>query len=245
MKGIILAGGRGTRLLPVTKVTNKHLLPVYNKPMIYYPLETLIEAGIKDILIVSGEEHAGHFESLLGDGADFGVRLSYAVQSEAGGIAQALALGEDFAAGGGVVVHLGDNIFEKRGQLVAGVKKFEQAETGAMIFLKKVPDPERFGVAEVTGSRVVRIVEKPKQKPKSDLAVTGFYIYDKNIFDIIRALKPSARGELEITDVNNIYIERGQIRYEEVGGEWTDAGTFDSLLRANEIAARAVKNSLN
>ena len=241
MKGIILAGGRGTRLLPVTKVTNKHLLPVYNKPMIYYPLETLVAAGIKDILIVSGEEHAADFQTLLGDGGEFGVKLSYEVQSEAGGIAQALALGEAFADGGPTAVHLGDNIFERRDQLVVGVKKFGNSNSGAMIFLKKVPDPERFGVAEVDGKRVVKIVEKPKE-PESRLAVTGFYIYDKQVFDIIRTLEPSARGELEITDVNNVYIERGQMKWMEIEGEWTDAGTFDSLLRANEMVAKLAKS---
>lgn len=240
MKGIILAGGRGTRLLPVTKVTNKHLLPVYNKPMIYYPLETLIAAGIKDILIVSGEEHAGHFLNLLGSGSEFGVNLAYEVQEQPGGIAQALALGESFADGKPVAVHLGDNIFEIRDQLVAGVRKFAASAEGAMIFLKAVEDPARFGVAEVEGDRVTGIVEKPKN-PKSKLVVTGFYLYDSSVFDIIRGQKPSARGELEITDVNNAYIAAGKMKFQIVEGEWTDAGTFDSLLRANEIAAEVEK----
>ena len=240
MKGIILAGGNGTRLRPITKVTNKHLLPVYNKPMIYYPLETMAACGFAEVLIVSGREHAGHFLNLLGSGRDFGLRLSYEVQEEAGGIAQALALAEDFADGESVAVHLGDNIFEKRHQLVAGVGRFKQDEGGAVIFVKKVPDPERFGVAEIEGAKVIKIIEKPKQ-PKSDLIVTGFYIYDKEVFSVIKTLKPSARGELEITDVNNAYIRQGKMSFEKVTGEWTDAGTFDSLLRANVIASKAEK----
>lgn len=244
MKGIILAGGNGTRLRPITKVTNKHLLPVYNKPMIYYPLETMVACGFQDVLIVSGSEHAGHFLNLLGSGREFGLNLSYEVQEEAGGIAQALVLGEDFADGGSVAVHLGDNLFENRELLVRGVEHFKQDEKGATIFLKEVPDPERFGVAEIEGDKVVRIVEKPK-KPKSKLAVTGFYIYDSKVFDIIRTLKPSGRGELEITDVNSFYLEKGALKYEIVAGEWTDAGTFDSLLRANEIAARTAKTKRN
>ncbi|HLC44619.1 MAG: spore coat protein [Candidatus Doudnabacteria bacterium RIFCSPHIGHO2_01_FULL_50_11] len=240
MKGIILAGGNGTRLRPVTHVTNKHLLPVYDRPMIYFPLETMIACGFKDILIVSGKEHAGHFLNLLGSGKSFGVRLSYEVQEEAGGIAQALALGESFADEGSVAVHLGDNIFEHTKQLVSGVARFQRDERGAMIFVKEVPDPERFGVAEVDGERVVRIVEKPK-KPVSNLCVTGFYIYDANVFSIIQKLKPSGRGELEITDVNNSYIERGTMQFEKVDGEWTDAGTFDSLLRASNLIAKKVR----
>ena len=175
MKGIILAGGEGTRLRPITRVTNKHLLPIYDKPMIYYPLETMAACGFKEVLIVSGREHAGHFLNLLGSGKEFGLRLSYEVQEEAGGIAQALALGEDFADNSSVAVHLGDNIFEKRDQLVAGVRKFQETEQGAVIFVKKVSDPERFGVAEIEGDKVMRIVEKPKE-PKTNLAVTGLYI---------------------------------------------------------------------
>jgi len=239
MKGVILAGGTGSRLRPITKVTNKHLLPVYNKPMIYYPLETMVECGFKEILIVSGREHAGHFLNLLGSGKDFGVRLSYEVQEGSGGIAEALALADDFADNGSVAVHLGDNIFEKREQLVRGVKRFQEAEKGSMIFLKKVHDPERFGVAEVEGDKVVAIVEKPKT-PKSDLAVTGFYIYDPQVFGIIKTLKPSDRGEMEITDVNNAYIDKGEMAFEEVEGEWTDAGTFDSLLRASNLIAKNI-----
>lgn len=236
MKGVILAGGNGTRLRPLTYVTNKHLLPVYHKPMIYYPLETLAACGTADVLIVSGKEHAGHFLNLLGSGKEFGVRLSYEVQEEAGGIAQALALAEDFAGGESLVVHLGDNIFEKQDQLVKGVKQFMTDETGAVIFLKEVSDPERFGVAAIDGSKVIKIEEKPK-RAKSNLAVTGFYIYDRTVFDKIRLQQPSERGELEITDVNNAYIKQGHMAYQKIEGEWTDAGTFDSLLRANNIAA--------
>jgi len=226
---------------PVTRVTNKHLLPVYNKPMIYYPLETMVACGFRDVLIVSGREHAGHFLNLflnlLGSGTDFGLRLSYEVQEEAGGIAEALSLAENFADGGPVAVHLGDNIFERADQLVAGAKRFAKNPGGAVIFLKEVSDPERFGVAEIRGDRVVKIEEKPK-KPKSNLIVTGFYLYDKNVFDLIRGQKPSARGELEITDVNNAYIAQGKMGFEKVEGEWTDAGTFDSLLRASNLIAK-------
>lgn len=241
MRGVILAGGTGSRLRPVTLVTNKHLLPVYNKPMVYYPLETLAACGLTDVLIVSGKEHAGHFLNLLGSGEQFGLRLSYEVQEQAGGIAQALDLAKDFADGGAVVVHLGDNIFEKREQLVAGVAKFASDGKGARIFLKEVSDPERFGVAEMQGDKVIKIDEKPKS-PKSNLAVTGFYIYDSSIFDIIKNQKPSSRGELEITDVNNIYVDKGLMKWEKIEGEWTDAGTFDSLLRANNIAAHIAKH---
>jgi len=229
-KGVILAGGRGTRLLPITKVTNKHLLAVYNRPMIYYPLQTLVGAGVRDILIVTGPEHAGHFLNLLGSGKEFGVRLSFEVQEEAGGIAQALSLAEDFAGGGKIVAILGDNIFER--PIRIAVRRFAAQARGARIFLKAVADARRFGVAEVRGERVVRIKEKPS-RPVSNLAVTGLYMYDGSVFNVIRTLKPSARGELEITDVNNTYIRRGDMRYEIVKGEWTDAGTFDSLLRAS------------
>jgi glucose-1-phosphate thymidylyltransferase len=238
MKGIILAGGKGTRLLPTTKVTNKHLLPVYNKPMIYYPLETLTGAGISDILIVSGPEHSGHFLNLLGSGDEFGVRLSYAVQEEAGGIAHALALAEDFSDNGKTVVILGDNIFEDG--IAQAAADFEKQKEGAKIFLKEVHDASRFGVAEVRGSAVVNIVEKPKE-PVSNLAVTGLYMYDGTVFDIIKTIKPSGRGELEITDVNNAYIARGIMTHHLIKGEWTDAGTFESLLRANNLVAKKVK----
>jgi glucose-1-phosphate thymidylyltransferase len=237
MKGVILAGGNGTRLRPVTYVTNKHLLPVYDRPMIYFPLGVMRDCGFSEVMIVSGREHAGHFLNLLGSGREWGMKLSYEVQEEAGGIAQALALAESFADGQSVAVCLGDNIFERSEQLVAGVKRFQAQDEGAMIFLKKVPDPERFGVAEIAGDKVISIVEKPSA-PKSQLIVTGFYIYDGRVFDIIKQQKPSSRGELEITDVNNAYIRLGKMRFEIVVGEWTDAGTFDSLLRASNLAAK-------
>ncbi|MBU6389913.1 NTP transferase domain-containing protein [Patescibacteria group bacterium] len=236
MKGIILAGGNGTRLLPITRVTNKHLLPIYDRPMVYYPLQTLQAMGIRDIMIVSGLGHAGHFLNLLGSGKEFNARLSYAVQEEAGGIAQALALAEDFVDGEKIVAILGDNIFEDTENVAKAAAEFANQQSGAKIFLKEVPDAVRFGVAEIAGDKIVGIEEKPKQ-PKSNLAVTGLYMYDTQIFDIIRDLKPSARGELEITDVNNVYIRQGKMTYQVLEGEWTDAGTFDSLLRANKLAA--------
>ncbi len=237
MKGIILAGGTGSRLKPTTLVTNKHLLPVYNKPMIFFPLETMAACGFKEVMIVSGREHAGHFLNLLGSGKDFGLKLSYEVQEEAGGIAQALALAEEFADHGSVAVQLGDNIFENTEPLINGVKRFSQSHAGAMIFLKQVPDPQRFGVVEIMGYKVVSIIEKPQQ-PKSDLCVTGFYIYDGSVFDIIKTLKPSGRGELEITDVNNHYIKNSAMAFETLQGEWTDAGTFESLFKASELARK-------
>ena len=227
MKGIILAGGTGSRLYPLTKVTNKHLLPVYDKPMIYYPLQTLIAAGIKDIMIVSGRGHVGHFLELLGSGKEFGVRLTYEIQEGAGGIAQALGLAESWAGTDDVAVVLGDNIFQNNIR-----KDVEAFESGAKIFLKEVTDAHRFGVAEVKGNRVLGIEEKPKA-PKSNLAVTGLYLYDAGVFDIIRTLKPSGRGELEITDVNNAYIRRGAMEFSVLEGFWSDAGTFESLLRAS------------
>jgi len=228
MKGIILAGGTGTRLYPLTKVTNKHLLPIYDKPMIYYPLQTLLDAGIKDIMIISGRGHAGHFLELIGSGADFSAHFTYEIQDKAGGIAQALALAEDFADDESVVVILGDNIFQDNVEYA--VQSFE---SGARIFLKKVSDAKRFGVAEVDESSglVLGIEEKP-DVPKSDYAVTGLYIYDSGVFEIIKTLKPSSRGELEITDVNNEYIGRGDMQYSVLDGYWSDAGTFESLLRA-------------
>jgi glucose-1-phosphate thymidylyltransferase len=237
MKGVILAGGTGSRLKPTTLVTNKHLLPVYNKPMIFFPLETMAACGFKEVMIVSGREHAGHFLNLLGSGRDFGLKLSYEVQEEAGGIAQALCLAADFADRGPVAVQLGDNIFENIGQLVNGVKRFAAAPEGAMIFLKAVSDPERFGVAEVAGDKVLSIIEKPDH-PKTNLCVTGFYIYDGAVFNVIKRLKPSGRGELEITDVNNAYIKQSAMKFETVDGEWTDAGTFESLFRAGELARK-------
>ncbi|TFH46719.1 MAG: spore coat protein [ANME-2 cluster archaeon] len=229
MKGIILAGGTGSRLYPLTKVTNKHLLPVYNKPMIYYPLQTLIEAGIDDILIVSGRGHAGHFLELLGSGADFGIKLTYEIQEEAGGIAQALGLAEDFVDNESVMVILGDNIFQDN--VCNDVMIFK---SGAKIFLKEVLDANRFGVAEIKEDRIISIVEKPVL-PKSNLAVTGLYIYDSKVFDTIHELKPSGRGELEITDVNNEYIRTGNMGFSVLQGYWSDAGTFESLFRASEL----------
>jgi len=227
MKGIILAGGTGSRLFPLTKVTNKHLLPVYDKPMIYYPLHTLITAGITEIMIVSGRGHAGHFLELLGSGMDFGVSLTYEIQETAGGIAQALGLAESWADDDGVAVILGDNIFQDT--VKSDVASFRK---GAKIFLKEVMDAQRFGVAELRNDRVISIEEKP-QYPKSHFAVTGLYLYDSEVFSIIRTLKPSGRGELEITDVNNDYIEKEMMQYSILQGFWSDAGTFDSLLRAS------------
>ncbi len=234
LKGVILAGGKGGRLSPVTKVTNKHLLAVYSKPMIYYPLEMLVGAGIKNILVVTGPEYSGHFLNLLGSGRRFGARLSYEVQEEAGGIAQALSLAEDFADGRKIVTMLGDNIFQN--SIRSAVQRFMKQRKGAKIFLKEVPDANRFGVAEVKNGRIVGIEEKPK-RPKTNYAVTGLYMYDSQVFDIIRTLKPSARGELEITDVNNAYIRKRQMTYEIIKGEWTDAGTFEALLRASNLVA--------
>jgi glucose-1-phosphate thymidylyltransferase len=229
MKGVILAGGTGSRLYPLTKVTNKHLLPVYDKPMIYYPMTTLINAGIKDIMIVSGRGHAGHFLELLGSGADHGVHLTYEIQEEAGGIAQALYLAKDFVDGDNVTVILGDNIFQDN--IKDDVESFN---TGAKIFIKEVIDAYRFGVAELKGKKVIGIEEKPKE-PKSNFAVTGLYIYDSYVFNVIKDLKPSGRGELEITDVNNYYIQKGNMEYGMLKGYWSDAGTFESLLRAGEL----------
>jgi len=246
MKGVVLAGGLGTRLYPLTKITNKHLLPIYDKPMIYYPIETLVRAGINDILIVTGGNNAGDFLRLLGNGKAFGLRhLNYTYQEGEGGIAEALGLAEYFADGEKIVVILGDNIIEK--DITKYVEAFEKQEKGAKILLKEVEDPQRFGVAEIEGDRIVRIVEKPLI-PKTRLAVTGIYMYDHQVFDIIKTLKPSERGELEITDVNNTYIKMGQMTYDILEGWWTDAGTFDSLFRANKLIAEKrrkerVKNS--
>lgn len=237
IKGLIAAGGNGTRLRPLTYVTNKHLLPIYNKPMIYYPLQTLIDAGVKDILIVSGKEHAGHFLNLLGSGRAFGVNLSYEVQDEAGGIAQVVGLARQFTGANSLAVILGDNIFEQNDVIKHALTDYKKGGEGAMIFLKTVADPERFGVAEIKGDRIVNIEEKPT-KPKSNLAVTGLYLYDHHVFDIIDTLEPSGRGELEITDVNNAYIQKNQMKYQILAGEWTDAGTFDTLLKAGNLVAR-------
>ncbi len=231
MKGVILAGGLGSRLFPLTKVTNKHLLPVYNKPMIYYPIQTLVDAGIKDILLVTGGNSAGDFLRLLGNGKDFGLRrIHYAYQEGEGGIAHALALAEHFVDGDKSVIILGDNIFEDN--IKPFVDKFARQKTGARLLLKKVSDPERFGVAELDGKNVTNIIEKPKN-PKSPYAVVGAYMYDEHVFEIVRTLKPSKRGELEITDVNNAYIKRGNLEYDVLKGFWSDAGTFESLYRAN------------
>jgi len=235
MKGIILAGGTGSRMFPNTKVTNKHLLPVYNQPMIYYPIQKMVEAGIKSIMIVSGPGHAGHFLNLLGSGKEFGAKLSFEIQEDAGGIAQALGLCADFADGEKVAVILGDNIFED--SIVNAVINFERQEKGARIFLKEVSDANRFGVAEVAEGKIIGIEEKPAH-PKSNLAVTGLYMYDAQVWEIIRNLKPSGRGELEITDVNNFYAGQGMLAYEILSGWWTDAGTFPSWLRANNLVAR-------
>ncbi|MHC4642362.1 MAG: sugar phosphate nucleotidyltransferase [Planctomycetota bacterium] len=235
LRGIILAGGTGSRLMPLTKVTNKHLLPVGQKPMIYYPIEKLTSIGIEEILIVTGIEHMGDVVSLLGSGKQFGCRFTYKVQDEAGGIAQALGLAENFAQGKPVVIILGDNLFEAN--LKEYADRFVSQKTGARVLLKQVSNPQRFGVGQVSDGKIISIEEKPK-KPKSDYAITGIYFYDNLIFDVIRALKPSARGELEITDVNNAYIEQGQLAYDMLEGWWTDAGTFESLDRANELVAK-------
>lgn len=234
MKGVILAGGTGSRLYPLTKVTNKHLLPVGRKPMIYYPVEKFTEIGIEEILIVTGTEHMGDVVSLLGSGKDFKCKFTYKVQDEAGGIAQALLLAENFAGGDSVAVILGDNIFEDSLKIMAENFINIQKEKGARIALKKVKDPQRFGVATLKGDKVAKIVEKPK-KPESDYAVTGIYFYDFTVYEIIKKQKPSARGELEITDVNNAYIEKNQLQYDFLNGWWTDAGTFESLRKANEL----------
>lgn len=232
MKGVILAGGSGTRLSPLTEVTNKHLLAIYDKPMIFYPLQTLIDAGVKDILIISGADHAGAFLRLLGSGERFGCNFTYRIQEGSFGIAHALALAENFVGNDSCAVILGDNVYEDN--FANDVKNFKE---GSHIFLKEIPDAQRFGVAELDGNRVINIEEKPKN-PKTNYAVTGFYIYDKNVFDVIKNLKPSARGEYEITDVNNHYIQKELMRATVLTGEWTDSGTFESLHKANEIARR-------
>ena len=235
MKGIVLAGGTGSRLFPLTKVTNKHLLPVGHVPMLWHPLWKLVEAGITEILIVTGTEHMGDVVALMGSGKDFGCRFTYKVQDEAGGIAQALGLAENFAGGAPVCVILGDNIFQD--SLRPEVEAFAKQGQGARILLKPVEDPQRYGVAEVKDGKVLGIEEKPKT-PKSNLSVTGIYFYDATVFDIIRTVKPSGRGELEITDVNNTYIERGQMTSGTFQGWWTDAGTFPSLAHASELASQ-------
>jgi glucose-1-phosphate thymidylyltransferase len=237
MKGVVLAGGSGSRLYPLTKITNKHLLPVYDRPMIYYPIQTLVEAGIRDILIVTGGKNAGDFLRLLANGREFGLtHLDYTYQEGEGGIAEALSLAEHFADGERICVILGDNIIE--GSIRGAVEDFRRQERGAKILLKQVEDAERFGVAEIDGDRIIGIEEKPK-RPKSNYAVTGIYMYDETVFEKISRLVPSARGELEITDVNNAYIREGTMTFAYLEGWWTDAGTFDSLLRANNLVAQS------
>lgn len=239
MKGIILAGGLGTRLYPLTKVTNKHLLPVYNKPMIFYPIETLVAAGITEIMVVTGGPHCGHFLSILKNGHELGIKhLEYAYQENEGGIADALSLAREFAEGDSVAVILGDNTSDA--DISQAVREFRE---GALIFLKEVTDPQRFGIATfdpVDKSKIIKITEKP-QNPDSKWAVTGVYIYDNQVFDFIDQIKPSARGELEITDVNNKYVEKGQLAWSELKGYWWDAGTFDTLLEANNYWAKKDK----
>lgn len=242
MKGVILAGGLGTRLLPLTKITNKHLLPIYNKPMIYYPIEALIKAGIEDILLVTGGNNAGDFLRLLGNGNEFGLKhFNYTYQEGDGGIAEALSLAEFFSNNDKLCVILGDNVIEKN--IIKAVNDFEKQPRGAKIILKEVPDPERFGVPAFDGDRIIKIEEKPKN-PRSRYAVTGIYFYDSTVFDFIRPLKPSVRGELEITDVNNAYIKRGEMTWEVMDGWWTDAGTFESLLLANQLVAKTGANNV-
>lgn len=242
MKGVVLAGGLGMRLLPLTRVTNKHLLPVYNQPMVFYPIQTLVNAGMTDILLVTGGQSAGEFLRLLGNGKDFGLRhINYTYQEGEGGIADALRLAEHFAGGDRICVVLGDNIIET--DILGACETFKRQERGAHIILKEVPDPERFGVPAFENGRIVRIEEKPK-KPKSRYAVTGVYMYDGTVFDRIRKLKPSARGEFEITDINNEYLHDGTLTYSILDGWWTDAGTFDSLLRASNLVAQAGANKV-
>ncbi|QDU67423.1 sugar phosphate nucleotidyltransferase [Engelhardtia mirabilis] len=243
MKGVILAGGLGTRLHPLTKITNKHLLPIYDKPMVYYPIQSLVNAGVTDIMIVTGGKKPGEFLSLIGNGADFGLKhINYTYQRGEGGIAEALDLAEHWAAGEPICVVLGDNLIEKN--IAKAVADFRAQGRGAKIMLKEVHDPERFGVAELDGERVVAIEEKPKA-PKTNLAVIGIYMYDARVFDVIKTLEPSGRGELEITDVNNWYIKDGSMTYEVLDGWWTDAGTFDSMLRAAQLVAEGGANRMD
>jgi glucose-1-phosphate thymidylyltransferase len=231
VKGIVLAGGTGSRLYPLTRVTNKHLLPVGRKPMIFHPIEKMTEAGIEDILIVTGTEHMGSVVGLLGSGRAYGCRFTYQVQDEAGGIAQALGLARNFVGSDRMCVILGDNIFED--SISAAVWEFGLSEPDtARLMLKPVEDPQRFGVATIEGERITKIVEKPAQ-PESNLAVVGVYMYDNTVFDVISTLKPSGRGELEISDVNQHYVEQGRVSYSVLSGWWTDAGTFESLAQAN------------
>ena len=240
MKGVILAGGLGSRLLPLTKITNKHLLPIFNKPMIYYPIETLVKAGIRDILIVTGGNNAGDFLKLLGNGKEFGLmHINYTYQDREGGIAEALSLAEYFCGQDKLCVILGDNIIEKN--IISAARDFERQSSGAKILLKEVSDPQRFGVPVLEGNQIIKIEEKPSH-PQSSYAVTGIYFYDSTVFDIIRPLNPSKRGELEITDVNNAYIERGTLTWNILEGWWTDAGQFNSLLLANQLVSKTGAN---
>ena len=243
MKGVILAGGTGSRLSPLTRVTNKHLLPIYDRPMVFYPIQTLVNAGITDILLVTGGQNAGEFLRLLGNGKDFGLKhINYTYQAGEGGIADALRLAEHFADAQPICVVLGDNIIETN--VIAAREKFEKEGCrGGHIILKEVPDPQRFGVPVFDGERIVRIEEKPKQ-PKSAYAVIGIYMYDHKVFDYIHSLRPSARGEFEITDVNNLYLEARELSYSILQGWWTDAGTFESLLRANNLVASTGANKV-
>ncbi len=242
MKGVVLAGGIGSRLNPLTRVTNKHLLPIYDKPMVYYPIQTLVNAGIQEILVVTGGKNAGDFLRLLGNGRDFGLKhLNYTYQEGEGGIAEALGLAEHFADGELICVVLGDNIIETN--IRQAVENFKTQKKGAKILLKEVPDADRFGVAEIRGDRVVGIEEKPRN-PRSSYAVIGIYLYDSSVFEKIHRLKPSGRGELEITDVNNFYIEEDTLTCEVLDGWWTDAGTFESLLRANNLVAQTGANKM-
>ncbi|MBM4367683.1 MAG: NTP transferase domain-containing protein [Deltaproteobacteria bacterium] len=235
LRGVVLAGGSGSRLYPLTKTTNKHLLPVGSKPMVYYPIESLVSAGILDILVVTGVHHFGALVAQLGSGAEFGCRFTYKVQDRAGGIAEALGLAEDFAHGGRVAVVLGDNVFDA--PLRPHLDRWHESGKGAMILLARVPDPQRFGVPRFDGERIVEVVEKPPEPP-SPFAVTGVYFYDSAIYDIIRTLRPSTRGELEISEVNTRYIARGQMHWAELGGRWTDAGTMESYARAQALGTR-------
>ncbi len=237
IKGIVLAGGLGTRLRPLTRITNKHLLPVYNKPMIFYPIQTLVDAGIRDVLVVTGGNNAGDFLHLIGNGKDFGLdHMNYAYQEGEGGIAEALSLAEPFARGHRIVVILADNLVEKG--IARGIAKFKRQNKGALVYLKKLDDPRPYGVPVFKNGQILRIEEKPK-KPKSKYAVIGIYMYDEHVFDYIRTLKPSKRGELEVTDLNNAYLQQGQLHYEILKGWWADAGeSHDALLEANQMVAR-------
>jgi glucose-1-phosphate thymidylyltransferase len=242
VKGVVLAGGLGTRLMPLTKVTNKHLLPIYDRPMIYYPIQALVNAGIRDIMLVTGGNNAGDFLRLLGNGKEFGLRhLNYTYQEGEGGIADALRLAEHFADGEAICVMLGDNIIE--GNIAIAAEAFRQQQIGAKILLKEVKDPQRFGVPVLEGERVLKIEEKPAH-PRSAYAVTGLYFYDAQVFDIIKTLKPSGRGELEITDVNNAYIAAGTLTWDLLEGWWTDAGTIESLHLANQLVSQTGANKL-